>query len=337
MLKISRKTELIPVYDFTVDENHNFYCNNVLVHNCGEIILRPQEFCNLTEVVVREQDTLDDLKRKVEMATILGTFQSTLTEFRYLRSIWKRNVDEERLLGVSLTGVMDHPLLSIVSDETKRWLLELKQHAVRVNKEWAAKLGINPSAAITTVKPSGTVSQLVDSSSGIHPRMSRFYVRTVRNDKKDPISDFLIQQGVPHETDVTSDSTWVFSFPIKSPSNARIASEMTALDQLEHYMMYNEYWAEHSPSITVYVREHEWLDVAAWVYKNFDAINGMSFLPYSDSVYKQAPYQPITEEEYNEYMKTFPDFDFGDYNVNEYEDNTIASQTLACSSGGCEI
>jgi ribonucleoside-diphosphate reductase alpha chain len=307
------------------------------INPCGEILLRPQEFCNLTEVVVRENDTLEDLKRKVEMATILGTFQSAVTDFRYLRSIWKRNVDEERLLGVSLTGVMDHPLLSLVSDETKRWLIELRQHAVVVNKEWAAKLGINPSAAITTCKPSGTVSQLVDSSSGIHPRMSRFYIRTVRNDKKDPISDFLIQQGVPHETDLTSDSTWVFSFPIKSPSNARIASDMTALDQLEHYMMYNEHWAEHSPSITVYVREHEWLDVAAWVYKNFDAINGMSFLPYSDSVYKQAPYQPITEEEYNELMKTFPDFDFGDYNVNEYEDNTVASQTLACSSGGCEI
>lgn len=304
---------------------------------CGEIILRPQEFCNLTEVVIREEDTLETLMKKVEIATILGTFQSTLTDFRYLRSIWKKNVEEERLLGVSLTGIMDHPVLGTVNDQAKEWLNKMREHSIQVNKDWAAKLGINPSAAITTVKPSGTVSQLVDSSSGIHPRMSRYYIRTVRNDKKDPLSDFLIQQGVPHETDVMKDSNWVFSFPMKSPSHCRIASEMTAIDQLEHYLMFNEHWTEHNPSITVYVREHEWLEVAAWVFKHFDEINGVSFLPYNDSIYQQAPYQPIDEETYNKMIETFPVVDFDKYNVNEYADNTVGVQTLACVGGVCEI
>lgn len=304
---------------------------------CGEIILRPQEFCNLTEVIIREDDTLDSLLKKVEIATILGTFQSTLTDFRYLRSVWKKNVEEERLLGVSLTGIMDHPVLGIVSDETKVWLTKMREHSIKVNKEWADKLGIPPSASITTVKPSGTVSQLVDSSSGIHPRMSRYYIRTVRNDKKDPLSDFLIQQGVPYETDVMKDSNWVFSFPMKSPEHCRIASEMTAIDQLEHYLMYNDYWTEHNPSITVYVREHEWLEVAAWVFKHFDGLNGVSFLPYNDSIYQQAPYQPIDEQTYNMMMETFPTVDFDQYNVNEYEDKTVGVQTLACVGGACEI
>lgn len=304
---------------------------------CGEIILRPQEFCNLTEVIIREEDTLDTLLKKVEIATILGTFQSTLTDFRYLRSIWKKNVEEERLLGVSLTGIMDHPVLGIVSDQTKEWLTKMREHSISVNKKWAEKLGINPSAAITTVKPSGTVSQLVDSSSGIHPRMSRYYIRTVRNDKKDPLSDFLIEQGVPYETDVMKDSNWVFSFPMKSPEHCRIASEMTAIDQLEHYLMFNDAWTEHNPSITVYVRENEWLEVAAWVFKHFDEINGVSFLPYNDSIYQQAPYQPIDEDTYNKMMETFPVVDFDKYNVNEYEDKTQGVQTLACVGGVCEI
>ena len=304
---------------------------------CGEIILRPQEFCNLTEVIIREEDTLQTLLEKVEIATILGTFQSTLTDFRYLRSIWKKNVEEERLLGVSLTGIMDHPVLGIVSDKTKEWLTKMREHAIEVNKKWAKVLGIPESAAITTVKPSGTVSQLVDSSSGIHPRMSRYYIRTVRNDKKDPLSDFLIEQGVPYETDVMKDSNWVFSFPMKSPTHCRIASEMTAIDQLEHYLMYNDFWTEHNPSITVYVREHEWLEVAAWVFKHFDGLNGVSFLPYNDSIYQQAPYQPIEEEDYVKMMETFPVVDFDKYNVNEYEDKTQGVQTLACVGGVCEI
>lgn len=339
------------VYNGTVDEYHNFfvggfkgilpngkkkliYINNL---NCGEIILRPEEFCNLTEVIIREDDTLDSLKNKVEIATILGTFQSTLTDFRYLRSIWKKNVEEERLLGVSLTGIMDHPILSNVNYTAKEWLIELRKTAIEVNKIWAEKLGINPSAAITTVKPSGTVSQLVDSSSGIHPRISKYYIRTVRNDKKDPLSDFMIASGVPYETDCIKESNWVFSFPVKSPSNCRLASEMSAIDQLEHYMMFNEYWCEHNPSITVYVREHEWIDVAAFVFKHFDNINGVSFLPYSDTIYKQAPYQPISEKEYDKIMETFPIVDFSLYNVNEHQDNTVGTQTLACVSGVCEI
>lgn len=304
---------------------------------CGEIALRPDEFCNLTEIVIRENDTLETLKKKVEYATILGTFQSTLTDFRYLRSVWKKNVEEERLLGVSLTGIMDHPVLSQATQETAKWLTVLRHHAIETNKQWANLLGIPQSAAITTVKPSGTVSQLVDSSSGIHPRLSRYYIRTVRNDKKDPLSDFLIAQGVPHETDVTKESNWVFSFPMKSPDHCRIATEMTAIDQLEHYLIYNKYWAEHNPSITVYVREHEWLDVAAWVYKNFDEINGVSFLPYSDSIYKQAPYQPITKEEYETMLDKFPTVNFDEYVINEHEDKTVGVQSLACVSGVCEI
>ena len=304
---------------------------------CGEIILRPQEFCNLTEVIIREDDTLETLKEKIEIATILGTFQSTLTDFRYLRSIWKKNVEEERLLGVSLTGIMDHPILSNVNEKAKNWLNILREHAIQVNKKWAESLGINASAAITTVKPSGTVSQLVDSSSGIHPRLSRYYIRTVRNDKKDPLSDFLIEQGVPHETDLFKETNWVFSFPMKSPDHCRIASEMTAIEQLEHYLMFNVYWTEHNPSITVYVREHEWLEVASWVYNHFDDINGVSFLPYSDSIYQQAPYQPITEEQYKELIRVFPVVDFAKYNVNEHEDNTKGVQSLACVSGVCEI
>jgi ribonucleotide reductase alpha subunit len=325
------------VYDMTVEGTHNFVANFIIVHNCGEIILRPNEFCNLTEVVVREQDTLETLLAKIEFATIMGTFQSTLTDFRYLRSIWKKNVEEERLLGVSLTGIMDHPILGYPSEESKNWFIALREHAVKVNKEWAEKLGIPASASITTVKPSGTVSQLVDSSSGIHPRMSRYYIRTVRNDKKDPLSDFLISQGVPHETDVMKDSNWVFSFPMKSPEHCRIASEMTAIDQLEHYLVVGEHFVEHNPSITVYVREHEWLEVGAWVYKHFDQINGVSFLPYNDTIYQQAPYQPMTKEAYDEMIKTFPEVDFDLYNVNEHEDKTTGTQELACVAGGCEI
>ena len=224
-----------------------------------------------------------------------------------------------------------------MNEKAKNWLNILREHAIQVNKKWAESLGINASAAITTVKPSGTVSQLVDSSSGIHPRLSRYYIRTVRNDKKDPLSDFLIEQGVPHETDLFKETNWVFSFPMKSPDHCRIASEMTAIEQLEHYLMFNVYWTEHNPSITVYVREHEWLEVASWVYNHFDDINGVSFLPYSDSIYQQAPYQPITEEQYKELIRVFPVVDFAKYNVNEHEDNTKGVQSLACVSGVCEI
>lgn len=312
--------------------DHDFGANP-----CGEIILRPAGFCNLTEVVIRDGDSLERLKEKVEIATILGTFQSTLTNFRYLRSVWKRNAEEERLLGVSLTGIMDHAVLNNVNPELAGWLDTLREHTIGVNREWAASLGINPSAAITTVKPSGTVSQLVDSSSGIHPRMSRYYVRTVRNDKKDPLSDFMVDQGIPHETDVIKQSNWVFSFPMKSPDASRLASEMTAIEQLEHYLVFNKHWTEHNPSITVYVREHEWIEVGAWVYKHFEEVNGISFLPYSDHTYQQAPYQPVEEDVYENLIKDFPQVEFDEFKVDEHEDNTTGTQTLACVGGVCEI
>jgi ribonucleoside-triphosphate reductase (thioredoxin) len=324
---------------------------------CSEIVLRDKQFCNLSEVVVRSMDTLEDLKRKVRLASTLGTLQSTLTDFRYLSAQWKRNTEEERLLGVSLTGIMDHPVLSgegvaeeidymdrsITEVPTKwgllqSWLRELKEVAIETNKQWADKLGVNVSTAITCVKPSGTVSQLVDCASGIHPRYARHYIRTVRSDQKDPISQFLIDQGVPCEPDVTKPhDTYVFSFPMRAPDSAVLRDDMTAIDQLNLWKIYQEYWCEHKPSITVYVREGEWMDVGAWVYNNFNAVSGISFLPHTDHVYKQAPYQEITEEEYEKSEKVILDWEKffnGDY---EKSDMTIGSQELACTGGSCEI
>lgn len=300
---------------------------------CGEIILRPCGLCNLSEVVVRSGDTEDDLARKVRIATIIGTFQSTLTDFRYIRKQWKRNAEDERLLGVSLTGIMDSSLTN--NKESGTLLQKLRQCAVDVNKEWANKLGINPSTAITTVKPSGTVSQLVDSSSGIHPRFARYYVRNVRNDKKDPLSDFLIASGVPHEEDRYNSSTWVFSFPMRSPDSAVLATDLGAIDQLEHYKVVRDNYCEHNPSITVYVRDHEWFDVAAWVYRNFDSLGGVSFLPYSDHVYQQAPYIPISEEQYKELVQTMPTIPWDEFL--EDEDNVERIRELSCTAGVCEI
>lgn len=308
---------------------------------CGEIILRSAGLCNLTEVVVRSTDSFADLERKVELATILGTFQSTLTDFRYLRSIWKKNAEEERLLGVSLTGIMDHPVLGgsgrPQDDKELPDILEkLKQKAIETNAILADKLGINRSVSITTVKPSGTVSQLVDSASGIHPRYSQYYVRTVRADKKDPLAVFLKDQGVPCEDDVTKpNAVDVFSFPQKSPDGSVMRTDMSALDQLEHYLVFKKFWCEHNPSITVYVKEHEWLEVGAWVYKNFDYLGGVSFLPYSDHVYKQAPYQEIDKETYDNLVSEFPDVSWADF-VETY-DSTTGQQELACVSGVCEI
>jgi ribonucleoside-diphosphate reductase alpha chain len=301
---------------------------------CGEIILRPNGFCNLSECVVRPGDTLETLKRKVELATIIGTVQSTLTDFRYLRSVWKRNAEDERLLGVSLTGLMDHQVLSKNTDSGK-WLQELKEHAIGVNKQWAATLGINPSAAITCVKPSGTVSQLVGSSSGIHPSYSDYYIRTVRADRRDPLATFMVAEGFPAEPDVTKpDSTLVFSFPTKAPKNSVTRNEISAIQQLEQYLNYKDNWCEHNPSITVYVKEHEWMEVGAWVYKHFDDIIGVTFLPHSDHVYKQAPYQEITKEEYDEMIKTFPkSIDWT--KLQENTDLTEGAQELACVAGVC--
>ena len=306
---------------------------------CSEIILRPYQFCNLSEVVVREHDTLKSLKRKVRLATILGTMQSTLTDFKYLRKVWKDNTEEERLLGVSLTGIMDHSVLSKNVD-SKRWLEEMKQAAVDTNKQYAEMFGIPVSAAITCVKPSGTVSQLVDAASGIHARHNDYYIRTVRADNKDPLTQFLMDSGVPAERDVTKpDSTTVFSFPMKSPDGAVTRTETTAVEQLELWKTYALHWCEHKPSITVSVKEDEWLEVGAWVYENFDVASGVSFLPFSDYTYQQQPYQDIEPDEYLEWKDrmSYVNIDWSRLQDFEKEDTTSGSRELACTAGVCEV
>ena len=306
---------------------------------CSEIILRSREFCNLSEVVVRRRDTRESLKAKVKHATILGTFQSTLTEFKYLSREWKRNCDEERLLGVSLTGIMDNPLTNGSKNGLKELLEELRDVAYETNKEWADRLGIPHAAAITCVKPSGTVSQLVDSASGIHARHNPFYIRTVRADNKDPLCKLMQEMGFPNEPDITKpDHTTVFSFPMKSPKDAVFRMDMSALEQLELWKTYQESWCEHKPSVTISVKEDEWVDVAAWVFENFDSISGISFLPFSEHVYRQAPYQDCTEEEYNEALGNMPkNVDWAELSKYESQDYTVSSQELACVAGGCEV
>ena len=318
------------------DTNFNFGCNP-----CSEIILRPNQFCNLTEVVVRSEDTLEDLKQKVEIATILGTYQSTLTDFKYLRKMWNHNTVEERLLGVSLTGIMDNESMHRLDDEKElgQILTELKETAVETNKTWSEKFGINQSTAITCVKPSGTVSQLVDSASGIHARHSKYYIRTVRADNKDPLTQFMKEQGIPNEPDVTKpNSTTVFSFPMKSPEHAVTRNEMSAIKHLRLWQIYQNYWCEHKPSVTISVKEDEWMEVGAWVYKNFDDVSGISFLPHSDHTYAQAPYQDIDKKEYNVLKKQMPNaIDWKLLQNYEKEDNTSGYKDLACSAGVCEI
>lgn len=304
---------------------------------CGEIILRSHGLCNLTEVVVRQSDSFDQLREKVQLASIIGTFQSTLTNFRYVRNTWRKNAEEERLLGVSLTGIMDHPVLSGRDTGLIECLQGLKQDAITTNRDWADKLGITPSVAITTVKPSGTVSQLVDSASGIHPRYSKFYIRTVRADKKDPLAQFMRAHGFPVEDDVTKpEHNDVFAFPQRSPEHAVTRHDMSAIDQLNHYLIYKRYWCEHNPSITVYIREDEWMDVGAWVKGHFNEIGGVSFLPWDNGSYRQAPYTEVTEEQYNELLAKMPES--VDWNeLREGTDRTSGSQDLACVSGSCEI
>ena len=305
---------------------------------CSEIILRSNQFCNLTEVVVRETDDLKSLKRKVRLATILGTIQSTFTKMPYLRPIWTKNTSEERLLGVSLTGIMDHPVLGKNIDSPK-WLAEMKQVAIDVNEDYSGRFGIEASAAITCVKPSGTVSQLVDSASGIHARHSDYYIRTVRGDNKDPLTQFLKDVGIPSEPDVMKpDATTVFSFPTKSPASATTRNAMTAIEQLELWKTYAEVWCEHKPSVTVTVRDYEWMEVGSWVYKNFDLCSGISFLPHSDHTYAQAPYQECSAAEYADMKQKMPvSIDWSALSLYEKEDHTSGSQTLACTSGACEI
>ena len=309
---------------------------------CSEIILRPYQFCNLSEVVVREEDTESTLLRKVELATILGTWQSTLTNFKYLRKIWKQNTEEERLLGVSITGQFGNKLMSGQEglDKLASTLDKLREHAVAVNKEEANVIGINPSAAITCVKPSGTVSQLTGVSSGMHPWHNDYYIRTVRGDKKDPLTAFLTEVGIPAEDDVMKPGdTTVFSFPIKAPKNSVLRNDLSAIEHLDIWLVYQRNWCEHKPSITVSVKEDEWMDVGAWVYKHFDEVSGISFLPYSDHTYKQAPYQDASKEEYESMLARMPkSIRWSDLVFYETEDGTTGSQTLACSSDtGCEV
>ena len=320
------------------DIEHDFGCNP-----CSEIILRPYQFCNLSEVVVRASDTQQTLTEKVRLATILGTFQSTLTNFKYLRSIWKKNTEEERLLGVSLTGIMDNALMAGKSAHLGMnigaTLEALKDVAVDTNCLLSAELGISQSAAITCVKPSGTVSQLVDSASGIHARHNPYYVRTVRGDNKDPITQFLISEGIPAEPDVMKpDSTTVFSFPMKSPAGAVTRTAMSAIEQLELWLTYQRHWCEHKPSVTISVKEHEWMDVGSWVYEHFDEVSGISFLPFSEHTYKQAPYQDIDEETYNELLTQMPkSVNWEKLREFEKEDTTSGGRELACTAGVCEV
>ena len=303
---------------------------------CSEIILRPYQFCNLTEVVVRPTDTEKTLAKKIRLATILGTIQSTYTHLPYLRPVWRKNTEEERLLGVSLTGIMDN---EITSKPTKELLNSLRSVAIQTNSETSERLGINPSAAITCVKPSGTVSQLVDSASGIHARHSDYYIRTVRGDNKDPLTKFLTDSGIPAEACVMKpDSTTVFSFPVKAPDGAVTRNDMSAIEQLELWKTYALNWCEHKPSVTITVRDEEWLKVGSWVYDNFDICSGVSFLPHSDHTYAQAPYQDCNEETYKEALSKMPEsIDWTKLASYEVEDNTAGSQTLACSGDSCEV
>ena len=315
------------------DPNYAFGTNP-----CSEIILRPHQFCNLTEVVIKQNDTDEDLGRKVRLATILGTAQATLVSFPYLRKIWKKNTQEERLLGVSLTGIMDniHTNCNLVNMEER--LSKLKQIAIDTNKEYAKIFGIEESTAITCVKPSGTVSQLCDSASGIHARHSKYYIRTVRGDNKDPLTKFMIDQGIPSEPCVMKpDTTTVFSFPMMSPRGSRLRDDLSAIDQLNIWLIYQEHWCEHKPSITVTVKEEEWIDVGAFVFKHFDKMSGVSFLPHSEHTYQQAPYQECTEEEYDAMLsKMGPRIDWNKLKDYEKSDTTSGSQTRACSGDSCE-
>ncbi len=313
------------------DPNHEFGTNP-----CSEIILRPFEFCNLSEIVVRANDDVESLKRKARLATIIGTLQSTLTDFRYINKKWKNNCDEERLLGVSLTGICDSKLLNKPSQKLAEALDAIRTHCVETNKEFADLLGIPASAAITCVKPSGTVSQLVDSASGIHPRYAQYYIRRVRADMKDPLATFMIEKGYKAEEDFYSKSNWVFSFPMKAPKNSVTRNDMTAIEQLELWKIYQDHWCEHKPSITVYVGDDEWMEVGAWVYKNISVLSGVSFLPRDNGSYRQAPYEEIDEAKYNELLG-LQNVDINWVEFMEETDTTTSAKELACTAGACEI
>jgi ribonucleoside-diphosphate reductase alpha chain len=308
---------------------------------CGEILLRSKQLCNLTEVIVDANDTVDELMDKIYIATVLGTVQSSLTNFKYLRKIWRDNCDEERLLGVSLTGQLGHKILNGSNglDVLSRMLDDMREEAIRTNNDVANKMGINPSTAITTAKPSGTVSQLTASSSGMHPWHNDYYIRSVRGDNKDPITQFMKDMGIPNEPDVTKpDHTTVFYFPQKAPKGALTRTDISAVEHLEIWKVYKQHWTEHNPSVTISVREGEWIEVANWVYENWDYVGGISFLPYSDHTYRQAPYQDCDESTYKQFMADMPkEIDWSLLSAYEQEDTTTGTQTLSCSAGNCEI
>ena len=316
------------------DVNHEFGTNP-----CSEIILRPYQMCNLSEIVVRATDTVEDLERKTKIATILGTIQSMNTKFPYLRKIWQRNTEEERLLGVSMTGIMDNPLTTTKNKGLDKLLEHLKDVSVRTNVLYAGRLGIPVSTAITCVKPSGTVSQLVDSASGIHARHSPYYIRTVRGDVKDPLTQFMKDQGIPCEPCVMKpEQTVVFSFPMKSPNKAVVTADLSAIDQLDTWLAYQRHWCEHKPSVTINVKADEWFEVGAYVYKHFDEMSGVSFLPFNEHTYQQAPYQTCGKSEYEALKSIMPKaINWAELAEYETEDNTAGSQTLACSGDSCEI
>lgn len=339
------------VYNGTVDEYHNYFMGkfvsegekivSILSANCSEIILRSAQMCNLSEVVIKAGDSLESLENKVRLATILGTLQSSLVNFRFLGKKWKNNTEDERLLGVSLTGIMDNRLTSgkLGKEKLKDALTSMRKVAIATNRDFSKSLGIEASTAITTLKPSGTVSSLVDSAPGIHARYSPYYIRRVRSDKKDPLAQVMIDAGIPHEQDVMrSDSTWIFSFPTKSPKSSMFIEDFDAVEQLETWLLYQMYWTDHKPSVTINVKEHEWMKVGAWVYDNFDWLSGVSFLPFDDNIYEQPPYEKITEEEYNEFLKKMPkEIDWSLLKNYENSDMTEGSQELACVAGGCVI
>jgi ribonucleoside-diphosphate reductase alpha chain len=305
---------------------------------CSEIILRGKQFCNLSEVVIRHTDTRDDVKRKVRLATILGTLQSARTNFRYLSKKWQRNCEEERLLGVSLTGIMDHSFMSDMNDpELPEFLQDIKQYAISVNVLYADMIGINPSTSITCVKPSGTVSQLVDSASGIHPRYSKYYIRRIRADAKDPLCQLMIDAGLPHEKDVLNPHNYVFSFPQKAPEGSITEGTYSSIDSLNLWKIYQDNWCEHKPSITIHYKDDEYLGIGQWVWDNWESISGIAFLPYSDHVYQQAPYEAIDEKTYTNLVKEMPQIPWDQLSAYEQEDNTTSSQELACTGGACEV
>jgi len=307
---------------------------------CSEIILRPYQFCNLSTVVVRSEDTLLDLMEKIKAATIFGTIQSTLTDFSYLRPIWQENTEEERLLGVSMTGQMGHPVLngSEGTDVLNAWLDWLRDYAVHINQEWAEKLGIPASAAVTCVKPEGTTSQLANAASGMHTWHAKYFVRRVRADKKDPLTRLMIDAGVPYEDDVMNNSAVVFSFPVAAPEDAITRTDLGAIQHLDLWLAYQRHFTEHKPSVTITIKEDEWLDTASWVWKNFDELSGVAFLPYSDHVYKQAPYEDLTLEQYEAMVLSMPaNIPWEDLSWYELYDQTVGTQSLACTAdGGCE-